>query len=201
MQFIVRLHDDHEIRIEGEDGFVARIEVAAHVDRTIDLRTVSGDPDDPVLEIEGEKRFRQARGHGHDPQRHIHRSGNATFSTGRGCDNQNGQDEHAGESAMVRHGSNTQKPEASRPPGCRIPSWISENQTPIHEGHQSRTAGLLAPGSSYLPALPTITDCSGSADHRPRSQRRVRDGFAPSSPYSVPSSLRKREGAVYCNPR
>ena len=44
-------------------------------------------------------------------------------------------------------------------------------------------AGLLALGSSYPPPLPIpfINRNSGSGGARPRLQRRVRDGFPPSS--------------------
>jgi hypothetical protein len=42
-------------------------------------------------------------------------------------------------------------------------------------------AGLLAHGSSYSPCLPIYRVDSGLRGFRPHSQRRDREGFAPSS--------------------
>jgi hypothetical protein len=43
--------------------------------------------------------------------------------------------------------------------------------------------GLLTPESTYRPTLPAMTSRSGLVGFRPRSQRRDRDGFSPSSPH------------------
>ncbi len=67
--------------------------------------------------------------------------------------------------------------------GCRIPSSVQAATPPPHGGSTptASRAGLLAPGSFYSPRLPIPARDSGSLGFRPRLQRRVRDGFAPSS--------------------
>ena len=53
-------------------------------------------------------------------------------------------------------------------------------QFPRAQSVFSARVGLLASGSAYSPRLPILTD-SGTSGFRPRSQRRHRDGLAPSS--------------------